>query len=318
MSEEITSRSDLIIRDILIEVNFQDKLVVKNSRSAVAINDDAWNEVVIPELTPNWHDAGKDELEFFLYYSDGTYLCQKKRLKVDFTTGSKYWKTYQYADATSEEAERVYNMFDGFSKIQKFERRTKWIEESKKLFDRQLYYESKWRKIRMQINSMLLYSDWRMLADYQEEFAGEQELWKIWRQRLRGLLPDLETFENNYEAFKYVSLLKYPVDPNVYRELYPEGKSESGEDVAYLTTEDQYVKLDFQASTDFVAANIENISDFVNNHVQEEIYVTKKVYDMLNELNAWNYFPELQQQLVKIAPEATPEYEVEPIDPDTW
>lgn len=304
---EYLNRSDVPLRTTLLEVNFKEKIVVVDTTVACVVEDTVWQEAVVDNLGQYWHDAEKDEIEFFIFYSDKTYLCQKRRLRVDSEDGHAYWKSYAFADASTEEAERIYSIFSAVHTLSKLEKRNKWIDESKKLFDRQFYYEAKYRKYRRQINEMLLYSDWRMLADYEEEFSGEQQMWILWRKKLRKLLPDLETFETPFDAFRHVSTMKFPVDPNVYFGMYPEGKDSDGNVVEYLSTEDQYDKLDFKVSSDFVAANVENIADFVQHHVNEEVYVTQKVYSLIQELEIFKYFPELESSIVKPAPNPPPE-----------
>jgi|TARA_B100000035_G_scaffold314838_1_gene332607 hypothetical protein len=306
MTQEYLNRADASIRETILEVNFREKLSVRNNFTAAKISDDVWDEKVLPKLNPFWHIEGKDEIEYFIYYSDNSYLCQKRRLRTDPDTNSQYWKTYWYEDATSEQAYEVYELFSALFTLTKEERRTNWVAESKKLFDHQFYYEGKWRKMRGQISEMLLYSDWRMLPDYEEEFEGELALWKEWRKRVRNLLPDLETFESAYAAFEFVSKMKYPLDPNMYVKKYP------NRDVEYLSTDDQFDKLDFKASSDFVAANVANIGDFVRNYAQEDIIVTQKAYALMEELSLFEYFPDLEKSLVKPEANNRPEDYINP------
>lgn len=311
MTQEYINRKDATFKNTILEVNMAEQLAVLHNYTAAKIDDVVWTEKVLPKLNPQWHIAGKDEIEYFIYYTDGSYICQKRRLRTDSENNSQYWKTYWYEDATPAQSKEVYELFSALFTLTKEERRTNWVKESKKLFDYQFYYEAKWRKMRMQIDEMLLYSDWRMLADYEEEFEGELELWKTWRRRLRALLPDLDTFESNYKAFEHVSKTKYPIDPNMYVKKYP------NRDVEYLSTDDQFDKLDFNVSTDFVSKNIMNISDFVNNYNQEDIVVTQKAYELINELELFNYFPALDKTLVKPESALTPEEQNNPSTSET-
>ena len=88
-------------------------------------------------------------------------------------------------------------------------------------------------------------------------------------------------------------------------------------DVEYLSTDDQFDKLDFNVSTDFVSKNIMNISDFVNNYNQEDIVVTQKAYELMNELELFNYFPALDKTLVKPESALTPEEQNNPSTSET-
>lgn len=310
---EYLNRVEVPIRTVKIEANFKEKIIVLDGTVAAAVTEEVWDGVVIPGLTSYWHDPGKDEIEYFIYYDDGSYVCQKRRLRMDPQTEAYYWKSYAFADASLEEAETVYSVLSAVHTLQKAERRNKWIEESRQLFDRQIYYEAKWRKYRAQISQMLLYSDFRMLPDYEENFPGEQQMWVTWRKELRKVLPKYETFETPYAAFMHISTMKYPIDPTFYFEKYPEGKDVDGNPVEYLSTEDQYDKLDFKASSDFVAANVANIADFVNNYIESEIFVTTKVYDLIGQLEMFKFFPELDSSLVKPQPAAPPEDNPDPL-----
>ena len=301
MSEYRLKREDAHRKYCRIEVNFKERIIVKDSDLVKQCSEEVWNGIVVAGLGQDWHDVDRDELEYFMFWSDGTYAAQKRRLRTDSETGNTYWKAYGYKDATAEEAERAANIFSSVFTLQTEERRTNWVAESQQLFDRQFYYEAKWTKFRKQISEMLLYSDWRMLADYEEEFDGELELWKEWRRRLRTILPDFDTFDTPFDAFKYVSTMKYPIDPNIYVEKYP------NRDVEYLSTDDQFDKLDFKVSTDFVAQNLVNIADFVRNWQQEEIVVTQAQKALMEELDMYRYFPDLNASLIKAESNPIPE-----------
>jgi hypothetical protein len=301
MSQYSLKREDAHRKHVVVEVNFKEKIIVREVEHACMCTDEIWNGIILAGLGQDWHDPDVDELEYFQYWSDGSYICQKRRLRTDSSTGNTYWKNYAFRDATEEEAERVANIFAGVFTLAKEEKRTNWIEEGKEFFDQEFYYEAKYVKYQKQVASMLLYSDWRMLPDIEEAFEGELEMWKEWRRRLRGLIPKYETFATPYDAFKHVSLMKYPIDPKMYIQKYP------NRDVEYLSTEDQFEKLDFKASSDYVAQNVENISDFVQNWVQSDIIVTEKVYKLIQELEMFDFFPELNSELVKPEKAVIPE-----------
>ena len=56
-----------------------------------------------------WH-SDTDMLEFFQYFNDGTYFCQRKRVKYDFATESNYLKTYSFTGATGAQAKELYEL----------------------------------------------------------------------------------------------------------------------------------------------------------------------------------------------------------------
>lgn len=301
------------LKRTLLEVNFTERLIVLDGDKAIRPKDEVWDEKFQPKLYPFWNDPGKDEIEYFVYYSDGSYICQKKRIKVDFENNSYFWKTYQFFDANKEQAYELYYLFKTLATVEQEEKKLVFSQSTYEFFDRQLYYERKYTKMRKEISAMLQFSDWRMTVDYEEEFDGEQQMWKEWRSRLRRLVPDYDTFETPYEAFKAVSVVKYPIDPNAYFKLYPGGKDQDGNDVPYLSTDDQYTKLDFIASGDFAAFNVEAIVDFLNEIVEEEVEVERKVLEVMDELTLLDYYPELKKRMVKIDPNGQVETSTETI-----
>lgn len=292
-NEKVTSK------EVKLEVNFKDKVVVRPPHRAVFMKEDVWDNLLVPNLGSEWHLPDKDEIEYLIFYWGGEYLCQKKKIVTD-SEGNQYWRSYNYPEASTDEANRIYELFDSLAEVQKHEKTSQFIEESKKLIDYQYYYEAKYVKRTIEVRSMLLFSDWRMLPDYQEEFDGELEMWKKWRQHLRDLLPNIETFENKYEAFKFATTVKFAVDPNNYFKLYPNGQDADGNPVEYMGTEDQFTKLDFKASTDFVTNNIMNVLEYVNKGHDDTAKITRKYYELMETLNAWDFFPDLRMELLHV------------------
>lgn len=290
------------LKRALLEVNFTEGLVVLDGDRAIKPKEEVWEEKIVNNLYPLWNDPEKDEIEYFIYYSDQSYLCQKRRRKVDFANNSYFWAKYQFTDANKEQAEQLYLMFLALATAEQEEKKIVFGQSTLEFFDRELYYERKYIKMRKEIAAMLQFSDWRMTVDYEEEFDGEQEMWKNWRAALRRLVPDYDTFETPFEAFKAVSMVKYPIDPNNYFRLYPDGKDVDGNPVEYMSTDDQFTKLDFLASGDFAAFNVEAIVDFFNEIVEEEIVIEQKVLEVMDQLELYNYYPELKKRMMKMDP----------------
>ena len=296
----MTNKNEKVtLKEVRLEVNFKEKVVVKPPHKAVWIKDEVWNDVLVPNLGSEWHLSDKDEIEYLIFYWGGDYICQKRKIVTD-SEGNQYWKSYQYPEATKEEVTRIFDLFDTLSEVQKMEKESYFVKESQKLIDYQYYYEVKYVKKTKEIHSMLLFSDWRMLPDYQEEFPGELDMWKKWRQHLRDLLPPLESFDTKYEAFKYVTTCKFAVDPNNYFKLYPNGQDADGNPVEYMATDDQFTKLDFKSSSDFASQNIMNILEYVNQGVDNTVKITRKYYELIETLNAWGLFPDLNKNLLQI------------------
>lgn len=153
-----------------------------------------------------------------------------------------------------------------------------------------------------EIQKMLLYSDWRVLPDSPQKFDGERDLWVTWRQKLRELLPDnpRDIFSDNFEMFKYVQTLKYPIDPRVYFDRYP------NLDVEYLSTEDQFEKYDFQASKDFVGKTQLNLINFLESYNTEFRPIDAKVLELAKKLKLENVYSGLDYEKFVAENEITP------------
>jgi hypothetical protein len=286
----------------IIEVNFDEKVIVSQSQHTVMPRDEAWDKFVLDYLQPLWHDPGKDEMQFFAYYTDGSYMCQRKKKRVDFQNQSSYWQTYQFNILGKEEAEKISLLFDTVFFLEKSAKKESFKESAKEFYDKAFYHEKKYMKMVKEIRGMLLYSDWRMCVDYEEEFDGEQEMWKTWRKALRRVLPKFDTFETAFDAFKAACVAKYPVDPNQYFKQYPDGKDSDGNVVEYMSTEDQFTKMDFIASGDFVAANMEGVVEYLEQVKNDEIEVESKMYELMDTLETNLIYPELKGKLFKQDP----------------
>lgn len=271
-------------RESKIEFNYKEKAVtiglINDGGKTVFIEDEAWNSKVYPALSGFWHDEGRDELEYLILYNDDTFFCQKKRLKYDFSSKSSYWTTYEFKECAIEQVKQICDLLETVAVIQKEVETNKILEEVRQLNSLDYYYDAKWYKKKDEINKMLLFSDWRILPDSPQKFEGEKELWVIWRQRLRTLLPDnpRETFQTNFEMFKFITTLKYPIDPRVYFDKYP------NREVEYLSTEDQFAKYDFEVSKDFVSTTMLNLVNFMEIYNEKIIPIERKILDLAKQL----------------------------------
>jgi len=284
--EEITNRTKIteLQRQVSMEINFQEKLAAR-SDMCTRFTEEVWENIILKAIPSNWHDSGKDEIEFLVFYNDNTYFCQKKRNRYDFETKSSYWASYVFKEGSNEQARELYELFESVGRVQKQAKRSAWVEDVKKLWDRSFYYQAKYVKKISEIQKLLLYSDWRILPDAPEKMENEKEMWIKWRDELRKLMKPLDDFETPYKAFEYASKIKIPLDPRIYLKEYP------NQEVEYLSTEDQYVKQEFMASNDWVASRILDISDYAEKYIPEEVVVTEKIKKLLSELKFEKYFP---------------------------
>ena len=252
-------------RESVMELNFAEKAVtlgnVAEGGRTVFIDEKAWTDIVLPTFSSEWHDPGKDEIKVLILYSDDTYLCFRSKMRYEFATNTTRWQDYTYKKGNVEDIKTSYETIRTVAIIQKEAQQQQLNEEIRKLNLEALdyYYDGKWYKKMDEIQKLLLYSDWRVLPDAPQKFDGEKDLWIIWRDKLRNLLPEnpRETFEDNFAMFKFVQTLKYPIDPRNYYDQYP------NRDVEYLSTDDQFKKYDFQVSKDFVGKTQLNLIEFM-------------------------------------------------------
>ena len=273
-------------KESVMELNFSEKAVTIGNVAAggqtTFIDEKAWEEVGLPAISSEWHDRGKDEIEHLLLYSNNTYLCQRRKMRYDFATQSTFWSQYNYKDGAVEDVKKIHEIINTCVIIQREAKEYELMEKSRELNLKALdyYYDQKWYKKMDEIHKMLLYSDFRVLPDTPVKYDGEKEDWVTWRQQLRDLLPSnpREQFADNFEMFKFIQTLKYPIDPRKYLAMYP------NRDVEYLSTEDQFQKYDFEASTDFVSKTQLNLINYLETYDSNFRPIDKKIYDLALEL----------------------------------
>ena len=273
-------------KESIFELNFKEKAVTIGSilegGKMVFIDEKAWEDVILPAISADWHDPGKDEIEHLLLYNDKKYLCQRRKLRFDFATETTSWKTYLYKDGPVADVERIRDIVETVVVIQKEVKMYETMQRARELNleDLNYYYDHKWYKKMNEIHKMLLYSDFRVLPDTPVKYDGEKDDWVKWRHEMRNLLPDnpREHFADNFEMFKFIQTLKYPIDPRRYLAKYP------NRDVEYLSTDDQYQKYDFEASSDFVSKTQMTLIEFLESYDTEFRPVDQKILDLAQEL----------------------------------
>lgn len=273
-------------KESVMELNFAEKAVtlggVALGGQTTFVDEKAWEDVVLPAFSAEWHDPGKDEIEHLLLYNNDKYMCQRKKIKYDFATESTYWVTYNYTDGDVEDVKRIRDIINAVVIVQKEAKEYEVLEKARELNLEQLdyYYDQKWFKKMDEIQKMLLYSDFRVLPDTPVKYDGEKTDWATWRQRLRDLLPDnpREEFADNFEMFKFIQTLKYPIDPRKYLAMYP------NRDVEYLSTDDQFQKYDFEASVDFVSKTQLNLINYLETYDANFRPIDRKILDLAREL----------------------------------
>jgi hypothetical protein len=252
---------------------------------------------VMPELTERflstavdsfWHSE-KDRLDFFVSYSDDTYFCQRRKLKTDFSTGSSYWVTYSFTGASNEQAKQFRDLCADFFGVVREVKNVIVDAKIAEIDDEKIYFEQRWLKKNSEKNTMLELSDWRVLPDIVDSYPGEKDMWIKWRSEMRSnVLKKPSDFDSNLEFFKYSYDMKYPVDPNQYRGLYPDGLLEDGVTQApeYLDPNDsnQWVGYDLEASTDFLNKRARGIYNLGGMHKQSYKKVRSSILELMKLL----------------------------------
>ena len=292
-------------RIALIQVDFANNTIIEGAEKANGftllgtfngkrhnIDEETKTKFLTTKISDFWH-TDKDLLEYFQYFNDGTYFCQRKRVKYDFNTESTYLQTYSFTGASSEQARELYELMDTFFKVVVEVKNAKINAKVAGIDKEAAFFEQRQFKLKRQKREMLSLSDWRVLPDIEDSYEGEKDLWIKWRKWIREHSTpspaDSEFHNSGLEYFKYTYNLKFPIDPNKYRMLYPDGKLEDGvtDAPAFMDANDtnQWVKHDSQASTDFFKNREVNMFNLAQRGIAPTRKVTKEVLDLMKELN---------------------------------
>jgi len=256
------------------------------------IDEELKKRFLSTKISEFWN-TDKDLLEFFQYFNDGTYFCQRKRVKYDFSTESTYLQTYNFNGANSQEAKELYELIDTFFGVLLEVKKAKIDSVVAGIDSDVAFYEQRMYKLKRQRQEMLGFSDWRILPDIEDSYEGEKDRWIKWRKWIRDEStphPQSEEFNNSgLEYFKYTYNLKFPIDPSKYLKMYPGGKLEDGvtDAPAFMDSNDanQWVKHDSQASTDFFTNREVNMFNLAQRGIAPTKKVTKEILDLMKELN---------------------------------
>jgi hypothetical protein len=260
------------------------------------------------ETIGNFWNSEDDKLEFFAYYTDKTFIVQRKRKKYDFKSDSNYFSQYQFKGATQEQGDYVFTAAKGIFSIRLEGKRRIALESISAVEKEVSYFEAKYLKRKREKRMMLSATDWRVLPDVTDKYEGEKDQWIAWRHLIRQVtVPNPTKFDTMLDFAKSIYNIKYPIDPAIYREKYPDGKLADGETdaPAYLdeTDENQWVGYDTYASKDFVNERVLNALIYAKVRTKSPIYVEKKVRDIIKAMDIESIDPDFDSELFKIAEE---------------
>lgn len=277
-------------RHTLLTVDFLNRVIFGKGEmySKDSIMPELVERFMSEVVDPFWHSS-KDRLDFIAFYSDETYFCQRSKLKTDFTTGSTFWVSYSFTGASKEQALEFRNTCTDFFGLVREVKNIVVDAKIRQIDQETIFFEQKWLKKNHEKRTMLALTDWRVLPDVPEQWEGEKDQWIRWRSIMRSeVLKKPSDFESNLEFFKYSYDMKYPVDPNVYRSIYPNGMLEDGVTPApeYLDPNDpeQWVSHDMEASGDFVNERALGIYSLGGQYKQSYKKIRSAVLDLMRLL----------------------------------
>ena len=225
--------SNSTVPELILEVNVIKKEVRYRSVTKT-IPDTYWKDEISTFLYPTW-DSDKDKLVLFGWYSNNTYIAQRRKYSKNFKTGEFYWKDYEM-EQLDESASAVYEKFkEAFFLVDSLE-----TQEYEQQFAK-IYAETasvSWLSVRLARNFLLDETDHVFIEDspYSDE---DKALYRLYREKLRDLPSNVTSTDP--------ADLKFPIDPKYYKSIW----LEKNPDTVYLGTEDQFIKLSSHYFTTF-------------------------------------------------------------------
>lgn len=217
--------------ELLLQVDAIQKTVTYKSVTK-NITDTYWTSDIVPVIYPLW-DSDKDKLVLFGWYSNNTYMAQKRKYTKNFKTDTFYWNDYEMEDVGGTEGQKVFDKFkEAFFLADSLEE-TEYQSTFSKVYAKTSAVS--WLSVRLSRNFLLSETDWVFVEDSGIS-ADDKELYKTYRKKLRDLPSDTATTD--------ASQVKFPINPSYYKNVILQKDASA----VYLDTTDQFVTL---ASTYF-------------------------------------------------------------------
>ena len=217
--------------ELLLQVDAIQKTVTYKSVTK-NITDTYWTSDIVPVIYPLW-DSDKDKLVLFAWYSNNTYMAQKRKYTKNFKTDTFYWNDYEMEDVGGTEGQKVFDKFkEAFFLADSLEE-TEYQSTFSKVYAKTSAVS--WLSVRLSRNFLLSETDWVFVEDSGVS-ADDKELYKTYRKKLRDLPSDTATTD--------AAQVKFPINPSYYKNVILQKDASA----VYLDTTDQFVTL---ASTYF-------------------------------------------------------------------
>ena len=193
--------SNSTVPELLLEVNVIKK-TVRYRDVTKTIPDTHWDDVIVPFLYPTW-DSDRDKLVMFGWYSNNTYIAQRRKYTKNFKTGEFYWKDYEM-EQLDESASTVFEKFkETFFLVDSLE-----TEEYQAVFAKMHAASSQfsWLTVRLARNFLLDETDHVFVSDspYSDE---DKEMYRLYRQKLRDLPASVSSSDAAYKGFPIVHVI---------------------------------------------------------------------------------------------------------------
>ena len=235
------------------------------------------NDKLLSSIPDEWSND-KDTIINFAIFDDGEFYLYKEKYKYDFTTQEARKVKYQSNDFTLEDAKELFNILKSLLFIKQTTTEVEKIDAIVDVLLDNEYLDYRYQQQVDERDNLLRSSDYRILDDYPELFEGEKELWLQWREKLRTIVLAKEEFEDTLDWIIHIESFKWPIDPLIYYQNYPEL------DVEYLSTEDQFSQQPALVSTELQSKIRKSAltSAYAAYRQQEsKIPVDKQIYDII-------------------------------------
>lgn len=295
-------------RTTLYEVDFINKYIVMRAFNAQELSEQS-DEVAAQKIDiklmdqfytkidPFWHSEN-DLLEVFILFSDGHYLCQRKKLKYDFTTKSNYWQSYNFNLAPEDKVEIIKCQIEAFLVINQEVVRYNAIKTVEEIGQESILFERRYFKRINEKNMMISASDWRILPDIEDSYPGEKDMWVKWRKIMRDeTIKSPTEFQDPLDFLQYLYEVKYPIDPKIYRAKYP------NKEVEYLTTDDQWSNYDGDVASDFVAERLPSILNFSRQYIEIQRKVKSTLMEFIKAFGITDVYEDFNMDKFVVDPE---------------
>lgn len=75
--------------------------------------------------------------------------------------------------------------------------------------------------------------------------------------------------------------MKWPIDPSIFRQAFPDGVDIDGNPVEYLGTDDQWTKRDIDASKDYVGDRMASVIEWRDRSTNAKRNVAQSVEELM-------------------------------------